>query len=343
MSVYLDTRKKLLNNQFSWLITGVAGFIGSHLLEALLSLNQIVIGLDDFSTGSLANLNTIRNRLPEEFANNFKLIKGDICSMVSCEEAMKGIDYVLHHAAMASVPLSIKYPEKTHKINATAFMNLLQAAKNARVKRFVYASSSAVYGDSNQFKKHEENPVFPVSPYAVTKYINELYARSFYQYYKLETIGLRYFNIFGPRQSPDGAYAPVIPLWIEAMLKNEPVYINGDGGIVRDFCYIDNVIQANLLAALGENKESTNRIYNIGCGQEVTLTQLITIMKKIINPANLRLVHREERIGDIKISSADVSNAKKYLGFVPTTSLESGLIATIEYYKSLLEATRVVA
>ena len=333
MSVYADTRKKLRNQKFSWLITGVAGFIGSHLLESLLLLNQKVIGLDNFYSGNSDNLKNIRSKLPNEYGNNFTLIKGDICTPEICEQAMVGIDYVLHHAAVASVPLSIEQPEVTHTVNTTGFINLLKAAKEAQVKRVVYASSSAVYGDSSQLKKQESEPVMPVSPYAVSKYINELYAKSFEQYYELETVGLRYFNVFGPRQSPKGAYAPVIPLWIEAMLANEPIYINGDGCNIRDFCYIENVIQANLLAAMTMERLAINRVYNIGCGQEITLIQLLSLLEKIVKPSDSEVIYRKARIGDIKISSADISSAQKYLGFDPSITIEKGLISTVNIYK----------
>lgn len=333
MEIYLNTRELLLNNKFSWLITGVAGFIGSNLLEALLSLKQNVVGLDNFSTGSWDNLDSVYNKYPNEFKKNFKLIKGDICSVANCEQAMTGIDYVLHHAAIASVPLSIEYPEVTHQVNTTGFINMLNAAKDAHVKRFIYTSSSAVYGNSHQLKKHESGPVIPISPYAVSKYINELYARSFNQYYGLDTIGLRYFNIFGPRQSTKGAYAPVIPLWIEAMLANEPIYINGDGSTVRDFCSIENIIQVNLLAALTTNSKAINRVYNIGCGEEITLKRLLFILQKIIQPDDLKIIYRAMRKGDIKISSADISSAQTELGFESKVSLEKGLTDTVEYYK----------
>lgn len=331
MSVYSSTRRMLLSKQYTWLITGVAGFIGSNLLESLLSLNQKVVGLDDFSIGSWDNLDEVHNMLPRQFETNFKLITGSICSEDVCVRAVSGVDFILHHAAIASVPLSIQYPEITHKVNTTGFINILIAAQAAKVQKVVYASSSAVYGHSNRLKKNETDVLEPVSPYAISKYINELYARSFNHFYDLDTIGLRYFNIFGPRQNSNGAYAPVIPLWIEAMLSGGNICIYGDGNQTRDFCYVEDVVQANILAALSIHEK--NNIYNIGMGQEVTLNQLAILLKKLYNLLDLEIIHKDSRVGDIKISSADITSAKNTLQFMPSTSLETGLIQTIEYFK----------
>ncbi|KTC91658.1 NAD-dependent epimerase/dehydratase family protein [Fluoribacter dumoffii] len=332
MNVYWDVQQNMMQNQSTWLITGVAGFIGSNLLEALLRLNQKIIGLDNFCTGTKSNLEEVARKFPQQFQANFKLIEGDICSAEDCERVMDGVDFILHHAAAVSVPLSIQFPEHTNAVNVSGFINILNAAKKAGVKRLVYASSSAVYGDSPIAKKNEGCGLAPLSPYAVSKYANELYAKSFGVCLGLEAIGLRYFNIYGPKQNPKGEYAAVIPLWIDSILKGKPVYVFGDGSSCRDFCYIDDVVQANLLAALTTKSSALNQVYNIGCGMEITLTQLLNYLQETMEE-KFEVTYQEFRTGDIKISSADISSAMRNLGFVPATPPKEGLIKTINYYK----------
>ncbi|HFM0522430.1 TPA: NAD-dependent epimerase/dehydratase family protein, partial [Escherichia coli] len=258
-------RNELILTPKKWLVTGVAGFIGSNLLEELLSLNQIVIGLDNFSTGFQHNLDEVQSLVTEEQWNNFIFIKGDICNFDTCTHAVKGVDYVLHQAALGSVPRSIENPLATNDANITGFLNILQASKNENVKSFTYAASSSTYGDHPALPKVEENIGNPLSPYAVTKYVNELYAGVYSKVYDFKTIGLRYFNVFGRRQNPNGAYAAVIPKWIGAALNSEDIIINGDGETSRDFCYIDNVVQMNILAATAKEEHKDN-IYNVAVG-----------------------------------------------------------------------------
>lgn len=336
MELYLDIQQQMLRKKYTWLVTGVAGFIGSNLLESLLFLNQKVVGLDNFSTGSQCNLNKVSQKLPEKFQNNFKMIQGDIRSTEDCELAIRGVDFVLHHAAVASVPVSIELPEYTHAVNDSGFINILNAARKSGIRRLVYASSSAVYGNSPITPKNELLDVEPVSPYAVSKYANELYAKSFNYCFGLETIGLRYFNIFGPRQSPQGAYAAVIPLWIEAILTGRPICIYGDGNNIRDFCYINDVVQANILAAFTTNAESLNKVYNIGRGEGITLKHLLDHLKKILKLKNIEIQYCDFRKGDIRVSDADISSTKNKLGFIPLTTIEEGLSSSIDYYRNEL-------
>lgn len=323
----------MIKNPSTWLLTGVAGFIGSNLLQTLLQLNQKVIGLDNLSTGNLSNLQEVAKNSPHLFQTNFKFVEGDICSAEVCEQVTTGVDYILHHAALASVPVSIQFPEHTNEVNVTGFLNILNAAKKSGVKRIVYASSSAVYGDSPIAKKNESIEARPLSPYAVSKYTNELYAQSFNTCFGLDSIGLRYFNIFGPKQNPKGAYAAVIPLWIESILRGNSVDVYGDGSNFRDFCHIDNVVQANLLAALTANPNALNKVYNIGCGEGITLKQLLNYLETIIEPEHLQVNYQAFRKGDIRISSADISHARINLEFSPAITTYQGLIQTIEYYK----------
>lgn len=255
------------------LITGAAGFIGSNLLETLLKLNQNVVGLDNFDTGFQHNLDQVKELVTQEQWNGFNFIEGDIRKLEDCEKACKGVDYVLHQAALGSVPRSIEDPIRTNIANIDGFLNMLVAAKEAKIKRFVYAASSSTYGDHPNLPKVEDKIGNPLSPYAVTKYVNELYADVFSRTYGFNIIGLRYFNIFGQRQDPNGAYAAVIPKWIASMLNNEPVYINGDGETSRDFCYIDNTVQMNLLAATTQNQEATNQVYNVAVGDRTSLNE----------------------------------------------------------------------
>lgn len=279
MNAYAKALSRLETTTSSWLVTGVAGFIGSNLLELLLKFNQKVVGLDDFSTGHMYNLDEVRGLVGEERWRNFKLIQGDIRDIGDCRRAVEGVDYVLHQAALGSVPRSIADPITTNSVNISGFLNILVASKEAGVKSLTYAASSSTYGDHPGLPKVEEVIGKPLSPYAVTKYVNELYADVFSRCYGFNLIGLRYFNVFGKRQDPNGAYAAVIPKWISAMIKGEPVYINGDGETSRDFCFINNVIKANLLAAFCETEEAKNQVYNVAYGGRTTLGQLFDSLK----------------------------------------------------------------
>ena len=321
----------------AWLITGVAGFIGSNLAEALLNLNERVVGLDNFSTGSERNLEQIRQVLSSDEWDRFTLIKADISDFDACRRACEGIDYVLHQAALGSVPRSISDPLATHQSNVSGFVNMLCAAKEAGVKRFVFASSSSVYGDHPALPKVEERVGSGLSPYAVSKRANELYADVFSRCYGMETIGLRYFNVFGPRQDPNGPYAAVIPKWIQAMIANEPLHINGDGETSRDFCYVANVVQANVLAASTDNPEALNQVYNVAVGERTTLNQLFCELRDRLLPQFPHLIqfkplYREFRAGDVRHSHADISKARKLLGYQPTHQIDDGLDEALEWY-----------
>lgn len=332
-SQYDGLKQTLLQQPRTWLITGVAGFIGSNLLETLIKLNQNVIGIDNFSTGSKKNLDNVLQHLSPNESKRFEFHEGDICLLETCRKVVPQVDYVLHQAALGSVPRSIKTPEMTHANNATGFLNMLLAAKDANVKRFVYASSSSVYGDSTDLPKKEEKIGNPLSPYAVSKYSNELYAKAFSTCYGMETIGLRYFNVFGPRQDPHGPYAAVIPLWINALLNDKPVYVNGDGETSRDFCYVENAVQANLLAATTSNPEAINTVYNIAVGEQNTLKKLYELIVSNLNISHPQpLQYRDFRSGDIRHSLGDVGKAKKLLGYAPTHKLNNGLAAMMPWY-----------
>ncbi len=334
---YKEIREVLLMKPNTWLITGVAGFIGSNLLEALLNLNQHVVGLDNFSTGTIENLDDVRNSLYEVKWQNFKFIEGDIRNLEDCRTACDGVDYVLHQAAIGSVTRSIEDPIYTNENNITGFLNMLIAARDAKVKRFVYASSSSVYGNHPALPKMEGMTGKPLSPYAVTKYVNELYADVFMRIYGLKMIGLRYFNVFGPRQDPNSSYAAVIPKWFSALLHGEPLYINGDGETTRDFCFIDNVIQANILSACVRNENALGHIYNIAFSEQNTLNQLFylirdEVVKHKAGVAGPEPIYREFRAGDIRYSLADISKAKELLGYYPKYSLRDGIGKAAEWY-----------
>lgn len=341
-SAYEQVRKSLLGQQpRRWLITGVGGFIGSNLLEALLKLNQRVVGLDNFATGMRRNLDEVQGLVTAEQWANFTFIEGDIRELEICRQACADIDFVLHEAALGSVPRSVENPINTNETNISGFLNMLVAARDAGVKRFVYAASSSTYGDHPGLPKVEDRIGKPLSPYAVTKYVNELYADVFAKTYGMETIGLRYFNVFGPRQNPDGAYAAVIPKWIANMIKGEPVFINGDGETSRDFSYIENILQINLLAALAENPEAANQIYNAAVGDRTTLNQLYEQIRQNLLQAyphldNVQPVYREFRAGDVRHSLADVSKAQKLLGYQPTHRIGEGLQAAMGWYVQYL-------
>ncbi len=320
----------LKNNQIensTFLVTGGAGFIGSHIAEFLLNNKaKKVRVLDNLTTGYLENIK------PFLSLSNFEFTEGDITNPVDCEKACIGIDYVSHQAALGSVPRSIENPLATHQANATGFINILIAAKNNKVKRIVYASSSSVYGDLNESPKVENRIGKPLSPYAVSKKVNEQYAAIFASTYNMEIIGLRYFNIFGPRQNPNGAYAAAIPLFIESLMKNEPVYINGSGEQSRDFTFIDNAVQANIKALLNENKNALGKVFNIACGQSVSVNKMFEFIANQINP-NAKAIHREERFGDVKNSLADITEAKNNLGYLPEILFEEGLQRTINWFR----------
>ncbi|MDH2370397.1 NAD-dependent epimerase/dehydratase family protein [Providencia rettgeri] len=328
-------REELIISPKKWLVTGVAGFIGSNLLEELLSLNQIVIGLDNFSTGFQHNLDEVRSSVTEKQWDNFSFIEGDICSFDTCTHAVKDVDYVLHQAALGSVPRSIENPLATNAANITGFLNMLQAAKNENVKSFTYAASSSTYGDHPALPKVEENIGNPLSPYAVTKYVNELYAGVYAKVYDFKTIGLRYFNVFGRRQNPNGAYAAVIPKWIGAALNSEEIIINGDGETSRDFCYIDNVVQMNILSATAKD-EHKNNVYNVAVGDRTTLNQLYSYITKYLEDSvrvsPLMPSYQNFRSGDVRHSQADISKATSLLDYKPEYKIQPGIELTIDWY-----------
>lgn len=327
----------LINQQSTWLVTGVAGFIGSNLLEALLKLNQRVIGLDNFSTGYQRNLDEVSSLVSVEKWGRFKFIQGDIREITTCRQACEGVDYVLHQAALGSVPRSIEDPITTNQNNIDGFLNMLLAAREANVNRFVYAASSSTYGDHPGLPKAEDKIGKPLSPYAVTKLVNELYADVFARTYGIKAVGLRYFNIFGRRQDPDGVYAAVISKWIAAMIKNESVFINGDGETSRDFCHIDNAIQANLLAATADDENAINQVYNVAVGDRTSLNQLYfhlrdNLANQFPHLKDAKPVYQEFRAGDVRHSVADISKAQELLGYSPTQSIDSGLKEAMTWY-----------
>ena len=380
--VYVQVQARLIAQPCTWLVTGVAGFIGSNLLEALLRLNQRVVGLDNFATGHQSNLDEVRALVTSEQWASFHFIEGDIRDLADCQKAMtftpslttakiatsapatstpgaaassslraqRGnpipVDYVLHQAALGSVPRSVADPISTNAANVTGFLNMLVAARDAKVKRFVYAASSSTYGDHPGLPKVEDVIGKPLSPYAVTKYVNELYADVFFKSYGLESIGLRYFNVFGPRQDPEGAYAAVIPKWIANLIKGEPVFINGDGETSRDFCYIANVVQANLLAATvsviaSQSMIPINQVYNVAVGQRTTLNELYRLLKSDLLPLYPHIqeaspTYRDFRSGDVRHSLADISKAALRLGYVPSQSVGQGLALAMPWYAQRL-------
>lgn len=332
---YQDAQKKLLSNPKSWLVTGVAGFIGSHLLEFLLSNHQIVVGIDNFSTGTKQNLKEVQKKVTSQQWKKFIFFQGDVCSLATCQKVCVNIDYVLHQAGVSSVMKSIEKPLYTHEVNVNGFLNLLSCAYENKVKSFIFASSAASYGNDASLLKNEEIVGEPLSPYAVTKRTNELYAQVFGKIYDLNLIGLRYFNIFGPRQNIHGGYAAVIPLWISSMLNNRPVFINGNGKTTRDFCFIDDVIQANILAALAPAR-ARNQIYNVGTGQATSLIQLLKNIKELL-ASDLVLytkepIFRDFQIGDLKYSQANIQKIEEFLGYQPNVSMIMGLKKTIQWY-----------
>ena len=313
------------------LVTGGAGFIGSNLIDTLLKQNNKVVCLDNFSTGKRENIDSYRSN------PDFTLIEGDIRDLETCKVAAEGQNIILHQAALGSVPRSIKDPITSNAVNVSGFLNMLVAARDAGVKRMVYAASSSTYGDSKEMPKVEERIGKPLSPYAVTKYVNELYASVFAQTYNMELVGLRYFNVFGPRQDPYGAYAAVIPLFIKHLMDESSPVVNGDGSYSRDFTYVANVVQANQLAATVTNPEALNTVYNVACGVRTTLNELVEILKELLIPynskiANIEINHGPERLGDIPHSLASVEKAQKLLGYRPTHQIKDGLREAIGWY-----------
>jgi UDP-N-acetylglucosamine 4-epimerase len=334
---YIELRATLKADPKIWLITGVAGFIGSNLLEKLLLLNQKVIGIDNFSTGYYHNLEDVRDRVNESNWSQFVFLEGDVTNLEHCRSVTSGVDYVLHQAGLGSVPLSIEDPIKANQINVSGTLNMLVAARDAQVKRFVYATSSAVYGDDISLPKVEETIGQSLSPYSVTKYVNEVYADLFSRLYGLECIGLRYFNVFGPRQDPHGAYSAVIPKWFSTFLKKQPVCINGDGLTTRDFCYVDDVVQANILAATTQVKEAVGEVYNIGYGQSTALNELFKLIQEQVTQLDLSVkqqqpIYQDFRVGDILHSVADTKKAKRLLGYQPICSVQEGLHKASSWY-----------
>ncbi|MGV3654384.1 MAG: SDR family oxidoreductase [Noviherbaspirillum sp.] len=341
---YHEVREKIAADKQRWLITGVAGFIGSNLLEALLKLGQQVTGLDNFSTGHAHNLEQVRQAVGPQAWSNFRLIEGDIRNPDDCRESCRDVSYVLHQAALGSVARSIDNPQLTNATNITGFLNMLVAARDAKVKRFVYAASSSTYGDHPALPKVEETIGKPLSPYAVTKYVNELYAEVFGRCYGMDSIGLRYFNVFGPRQDPEGAYAAVIPQWIAAMIRSSTLKINGDGETSRDFCFIDNVVQANLLAALADHPEAGNQVYNIALNDRTSLNELYQMLRGMLAERFPHLNSHEPeyadfRKGDVRHSQADISKAAQLLGYQPTHRIEEGLRQALDWYLDNLALT----
>ena len=335
MDTYSELLEKLNNNQNRWLITGVAGFIGSNLLEKLLLLGQSVVGVDNFSTGYKKNLEQVRNNIDEKHWRNFQFIEGDISRYDTCVKACRNVDYVLHQAALGSVPRSIKDPLATNTANVDGFINMILAAKDSDVKSFIYAASSSTYGDHTALPKIEENIGNPLSPYAVSKYVNELYADVFHLSYGFKSIGLRYFNVFGKRQDPEGAYAAVIPKWISAIIKQEKVFINGDGETSRDFCFIENVVKANLLAANSDHL-SKHEIFNIAVGDRTSLNDLFTIIRTTLIDYGKEYpydpIYRDFRSGDVRHSQADVRKAKRLLKYEPEYNLSKGIQKVMPWY-----------
>jgi UDP-N-acetylglucosamine/UDP-N-acetylgalactosamine 4-epimerase len=345
MTSYESLLQQLKAEPKTWLITGVAGFIGSNLLESLLKLDQQVVGLDNFSTGHKRNLDEVNKLVSSEQWTKFKFIEGDICDLRDCHRACEGVAYVLHQAAIGSVPRSIEDPITANRNNIDGFLNMLVAARDAKVGRFVYAASSSTYGDQPDLPKVEEKIGAPLSPYAVTKLVNELYAEVFAATYGFRSIGLRYFNIFGRRQDPDGAYAAVIPKWIASMIMDKPVFINGDGETSRDFCYVDNAIQANLLAATASGESSTGQVYNVAVGERISLNQLFIYLRdalagRLPHLKGSQPTYRDFRTGDVRHSLADIGKAKELLAYQPTHRVSEGLNQAMSWYIDFLSVKK---
>ena len=351
MTKYKELQDHLKTNQYTWLVTGIAGFIGSNLLENLLILNQKVVGLDNFETGYQHNIDQAIEDAAAALeaegaslnADNFVMIEGDIKDLETCNKACNGVDFVLHQAALGSVPRSIEDPIRTNSANIDGFLNMLVAARDAKVKRFVYAASSSTYGDHPDLPKVEDEIGNPLSPYAVTKVVNELYASVFARSYDFKTIGLRYFNIFGKRQDPNGAYAAVIPKWVASILEGEEVFINGDGETSRDFCYIANTVQMNLLAAMTDNSAATDQVYNVALNDRTSLNQLYQMIEGLLiqKVEGLRKntpTYRDFRAGDVRHSLADITKAKQLLGYEPSHRIGEGMVEAMDWYVDSLKS-----
>ncbi|OXL20536.1 NAD-dependent epimerase/dehydratase family protein [Psychrobacter sp. DAB_AL32B] len=340
VTAYQQVTEALVNKPKTWLITGVAGFIGSNLLESLLLLNQKIIGLDNFATGFRHNLDEVQSVVTAKQWQRFKFMEGDIRNLADCETACIGVDYVLHQAALGSVPRSIADPINTNDTNISGFLNMLVAAREAKVASFTYAASSSTYGDHPALPKVEDAIGKPLSPYAVTKYVNELYAEVFARTYDFHTIGLRYFNIFGKRQTPDGAYAAVIPKWTAAMIQGEKVYINGDGDTSRDFNFIENAVQANILAATA-NDDVKNQVYNVAVGGRTTLNTLFNALKDSLHTNGVDYsqapIYRDFREGDVRHSQADISKIKNALGYDSKFDIVQGIRKAMPWYVDFLQ------
>jgi len=331
---YLD---QLSGKRYKWLVTGAAGFIGSHLVESLLRLRQDVVGLDNLSKGHRSNIEHVKRAVGPQLAAYHPFVVADIRDMEACRAACKNVDIVLHHAALGSVPGSIADPITWNAVNVAGFLNMLTAARDAGVKRFIYAASSSTYGDSLRLPKIEEEIGRPLSPYAVTKYVNELYADVYGRCYGLQCVGFRYFNVFGARQDPAGPYAAVIPRWIHAFLAGEPVEIYGDGETSRDFCYVQNVVQANLCAALTDRTEALDQVYNIAVGDKISLNELFIELRNLLashgaSVQDARPIYRDFRPGDVRHSEADITRAERLLGYRPTHDLHAGLMEALPWY-----------
>ena len=340
-TAYGAASERLRNRPLRWLVTGSAGFIGSHLVEELLRLGQHVVSLDNFATGFRRNLDEVQAAVGRDAWRRHTFVEASITDLDACRDACRSIDVVLHQAALGSVPRSIEDPLRTHAVNATGFLNLLLAARDAEVGRFVYAASSSTYGDHPGLPKVEDNIGRPLSPYAVTKLVDELYADVFGRCYGLATIGLRYFNVFGSRQDPDGAYAAVIPRWVDAMLAGRAVSIHGDGTTTRDFCHVANVVQANLLAALTTRPDARGEVYNIAVGGRTSLNELHATLRDLLIERHPRLsiappLNEEFRPGDVRHSQADIAKARRLLGFAPVYDVRSGLREALPWYEARL-------
>ena len=336
---YAAACTRLRGQPLRWLVTGSAGFIGSHLLETLLRLGQHVVSLDNFATGHRDNLDAVRDAVGHEAWRRHTWLEADVVDLAACQRACTGVDVVLHEAALGSVPRSLEDPLRTHAANATGFLNMLVAARDAGVKRFVYAASSSTYGDHAGLPKVEDTIGRPLSPYAVTKLVDELYADVFHRCYGTTTVGLRYFNVFGSRQDPEGAYAAVIPRWVDAMLRGVPVVIHGDGETTRDFCPVANVVQANVLAATTTRPEALNEVYNIALGGRMSLNDLYAALRELLtgrHPAlpDVAPIHDDFRPGDVRHSQADISKASRLLGYEASHDVPSGLRDAMPWYEA---------
>jgi UDP-N-acetylglucosamine 4-epimerase len=337
MSSYADIQQQLRNTPKKWLVTGAAGFIGSNLVQKLLEIDQTVTGLDNLSSGYKKNIEQVLDSVTAEQAARFTFIEGDITDLSTCQTACAEMDYILHHAAQVSVPASVDNPLYNNQVNVDGFLNILTSARDNQVKRIVYASSSAVYGNDPQLPKTEDMQCLPISPYGVTKHINEQYARLYEETYGLRSVGLRYFNVFGPRQDPNGAYAAVIPKWISAFLAGQQPIIYGEGDQTRDFCYVDNVVQANILAACTTKGERSGQVFNVACEKAMDLNELFNLIKDQLSSQKTEVTqispnYLSPRAGDIKHSWASISAIVENLGYQPSHTVEEGLRASLDWY-----------